>query len=214
MSGLSLAAASAYGQLDLNFSATTGGALQFNGSSNSFQFNNGPSGYQWDVTSGGSGSAIGLLGSISAPGPFTYGSISSTGSGITLIQDALVTGPLGHFVINDGLGNLLTGTVSWGDVATFATSGGGMDTQANIDLTGMSYGGTNPDLQQLANDVSATLTVSFQFAGTGQTLTSLSTGAGPYVTSFSGSIIGVPEPSSLALLAFGGLSMLHFYRRK
>ena len=212
MTGLSLAVASSYGQLTLDFSATTGGNIQFNGSSKTFQFNGTN---QWHITDehGGS-SSVGLFGSITAAGPFSYGAISSSGSGITLVQDAPVLGPSGHLVINDGVGHLLTGTVTWGDVATFATSGGALNTQTSVNLTGVSYTGANPDLQFLAAEAPGTLTLSFQFAGTGQTLTSLSTGTGPYLTSFSGSILVVPEPSSLAWLTLGGLSLLRLRRRK
>jgi len=209
---LSLWAVPSYGQLTLNFAANTGTALQFNGASDSFQFSSGTNGFQWHITteSGGS-SALGLNGSFNS-GPFHYGPITSTGSGLTLVQKATVTGPLANFIINDGSGNL-SGTVNLLDVETFATVGGGMDANLTVNLTGVTYSGSNPDLLFLKAHQPGTLDLSFQFSP-GMTLTQLSTGTGPFVTSYSGSLMVVPEPSALALAGLGGLILLHLRRRK
>jgi hypothetical protein len=203
-----------YGQLTLNFSANTGTGLQFNGASDSFQFISNGAGYQWHITSetGGS-SAMNLNGSFGS-GAFHYGPITITGSGITMVQSAMVTGPLGGFTINDGTGNL-SGTVNFIDVETYASgSSGGMNAlNLIVNLTGVTYSGSNPDLQLLRAEQPGTLDLSFQFSP-GQTLTQLSTGTGPYVTSYSGSLVVVPEPSTLALAGLGGLILLHLRRRK
>jgi PEP-CTERM motif len=211
--GLALWAVSSYGQaLQLNFSANTGGDIQFNGTNDSFQFAPGTNGYQWRITTetGGS-SSIGLNGDLNN-GPFSYGPITSTGSGLTLVQQATVTGPLAGLVINDGTGNL-TGTVNFINIATFATSGGGMNANLTINLTGVNYSGSNPDLELLKGEEPGTVDLSFQFSP-GETLTQLSTGSGPFVTSYSGSISVVPEPSTLALTGLGGLVLLQLRRRK
>jgi hypothetical protein len=211
--GLALWVVSSYGQsLQLNFSANTGATLQFNGTNDSFQFNPGTNGYQWRITTeNGGSSSIGLNGDLNN-GPFAYGPITSTGSGLTLVQQATVTGPLANLVINDGTGNL-TGTVNLINLATFATSGGGMNANLTVDLTGVIYSGSNPDLERLNAEQPGTVDLSFQFSP-GMTLTQLSTGTGPYVTSFSGSIAVVPEPSMLALTGLGGLVLLRLRRRK
>ena len=211
--GLALWAVRTYGQpLALDFSANTGATLRFNGASDSFQFTTATNGYQWHITteSGGS-SAIGLNGSFNN-GPFVYGPITSTGSGITLVQQAAVTGPLANLVISDGSGNL-SGTVNFINVATFATAGGGVNANLTVNLTGVTYSGSNPDLELLKAEQPGTLDLSFQFSP-GETLTQLSTGTGPYSTSFSGSLSVVPEPSTLALTGLGGLVLVHLRRRK
>jgi len=212
--GLALWAVPGYGQpLTLNFSANTGTALQFNGASHSFQFTSDGSGYQWHITSetGGS-SALNLNGAFSN-GPFNYGAITITGSGLTMVQSAMVTGPLGNFIINDGSGNL-SGTVNFVDVETYAVGAGGMNALGLIvNLTGVTYSGSNPDLLLLKAEQPGTLDLSFQFSP-GETLTQLSTGTGPFVTSYSGSIVVVPEPSTLALAGLGGLVLLNLRRRK
>ncbi len=213
--GLALWAAPGYTQpLTLNFAANTGATLQFNGASDSFQFNSPPaSGFQWHITteSGGS-SAVGLNGAFNN-GPFSYGLITSTGSGITLVQQAPVTGPLANFIINDGSGNNLSATVNLLNVETFATAGGGMNANLAVNLSGVTYSGSNPDLLIVKAAQSGTLDLSFQFSP-GMTLNQLSTGTGPYSTSFSGSLTVVPEPSALALAALGGLFLSHLRRRK
>jgi len=213
--GLALWGMPGYGQpLTLNFSANTGAALQFNGASDSFQFTSDPSGYQFHITSetGGS-SALNLNGAFSG-GPFHYGAITITGSGLTMVQSAMVTGPLGNFIINDGSGNL-SGTVNFVDVETYASgSSGGMNALTlTVNLTGITYSGHNADLLLLKAEQPGTLDLSFQFSP-GETLTQLSTGTGPFLTSYSGSMVVVPESSILALAGLGGLVLLHLRRRK
>jgi hypothetical protein len=213
---LALWAVPGYGQsLTLNFSVNTGASLQFNGASDSFQFNAPGTNYQWHITteSGGS-SALNLNGAFNfgSGGPFHYGPITTTGSGLTMIQQATVTGPLGTMIINDGTGNL-SASVNFRDVETFATSGGGMNANLAVNLSGVTYSGSNPDLLFLKAAQSATLDLSFQFSP-GETLTQLSTGTGPYLTSFSGSLTAVPEPSTLVLAALGGLGLVLLNQRR
>lgn len=212
--GLALWGMPGYGQLTLNFAANTGTGLQFNGASDSFQFISDGSGYQWHITSetGGS-SALNLNGAFNS-GPFHYGPITTTGSGITMIQSAMVTGPLGNFIINDGGGHNLSGSVNFVDVETYAVGGGGMNALTlAVNLTGVTYSGSNPDLLFLKTGQPATVDLSFQFSPA-ETLTQLSTGTGPFLTSYSGSLVVVPEPSTLALAGLGGLVLLHLRRRK
>lgn len=213
VSGLALMTLSSSAQLTLNFANNTGGSVQFNGSASTFGFNNGNNGYQWNVTSevGGS-SAIGLNASVLS-GPFNYGPITTGNSGGFQIEYAQVTGPLGNLVLFDGVGNL-TGTVNWIQVATFGTGVGLLNASLDVNVSNISYSGSNVDLQYLVAHQPGSMDVSFQFS-TPHTLTELSTGNGPYLlTSYSGSLSVVPEPSTLALAGLGGLFLLHLRRRE
>jgi hypothetical protein len=215
--GLALAAVTSQAALTLNFSSTVSSTIQFNGAASTFQFNNSPGsfgGNQWWITSevGGTGSGLGLLGEV-LNGPFSYGAITTSGNE----QTASVIGPLGGLVIHDGSGNDLTGTVDWMNVETF-NSIGGLNSLLNVNVTDLAYAGLNQDLLSLValGGGTGSMNVSFQF-NPGQTLTQLSTGAGPYETSYSGSLSAVPEPTTiiagaLLLLPFGA-STLRILRR-
>ena len=205
-------AASSHGQLTLDFAANTGANVEFFGSSSEFNFVSGNNGYQWNVTDevGGS-SAVGLDASVLG-GPFSYGPITFAGSGAFQVQYATVLGPLGTLVMNDGSADL-TGTVNWIDVATYGSGAGALNASLDVNVSNIQYSGSNPDLQTLVADQPGSMDVSFQFP-TSMTLAQLSSGTGPYSTSFSGSISVVPEPSMLALAGLGGLVLLHLRRRK
>ncbi len=229
--GLTLSATKSHAQLSLNFSSSPGGppgqgaTIQFNGTADSFQFNaaNGPAfippfgytsyyvGSQWTITSvfGGNGSADGSLGSV-YNGPFNYGPITISPDGMD--QTANVTGPLGQLVITDINQQNLTGTVNWIQVATHDDAGS-LNAALTVNVTGLSYGGNISDLQALAANGVAGMDLTFQFSP-GKTLTDLSSGSGPYETSFSGSISPVPEPTSLALGGLAGLGILFLRRWK
>lgn len=200
--------------LTLNFSANSGTEIEFFGSQNMFNFNAGANPYQWTVTDENGGvSAVGLQGSV-LNGPFSYGPISTSGSGLSEVQYANVLGPMGNLKIDDGSSGFLTGSVNWIDIATYASSLGGLNATLNVNVTAISYTGSNPDLQYLVAHQPGSLDVSFQFA-TAEDLSSLSTGTGPYATtSYSGSLSVVPEPSTLAVAGLSGLGLLLLRRRK
>jgi len=204
---------SSHAQLTLDFAANPGTSISFYGTNHEFGFSQTLNGYQWNVTSEQGGSAaVGLLGSV-FNGPFSYGAITVAGS----VQYASVLGPLGQLVINDGLGGLglnnLTGTVNWIDIATYPVGSGVLNASLEVNVSGITYSGSNPDLQYLMANQPGSLDISFQFA-TADTLTQLSSGSGPFTTSYSGSVSVVPEPSCLALGAVGGLGMLLLRHRK
>jgi hypothetical protein len=213
IAGLALSGVTSHAQLSLNFASTPGSTIQFNGTNNTFQFNSsiipGPlSGSQWQIgsESGGVGSAVGLLGVVNNS-PFSYGPISSPFPGL---QIATVIGPLGALAISDGVGNFLTGTVAWIELDSYVYAGG-INPQLVVNLTGLAYGGSNPDLQTLVADSPASMDLTFQFAP-GMTLSALSTGSGPYDTSYSGSLSAVPEPATVGCFLLG-LSVLACARR-
>jgi hypothetical protein len=212
ISGMALLIASSQAQLTLNFAANPGASVQFNGASSSFNFNPGNNGYQWIVTDEVGGfSAVGLNASVSN-GPFLYGPITISSSGGFQVQYATVLGPLGNLVMSDGAANL-TGTVNWIDVATYGLGSGVLNAALNINVSNIQYSGSNPDLIYLVAHQPGSMDVSFQFP-TSRTLTELSLGTGPYLTSYSGSLSVVPEPSTLALTGLGGLILLQLRRRK
>ena len=198
--------------LELDFGNLSGTAVQFNGNLDTFNFTTNGGGFQWTINAdtGGTGSALGLSGAITG-GPFNYGPITVSGSS----QSATVLGPLGDLVISDGSHNL-TGQVNWLNVSTLGLLVGGFNVNLAINLSDVVYTGNNPDLETLVYNQNfygqdGTLDLTFSFVP-GKTLTQLSTGAGPYDASFSGSIFSVPEPAPLELAALGGLSLL-LYRR-
>ena len=222
MAGLALSVVTSYAQLTLNFASTPGATIQFNGAASSFQFNSstlvfGPPignyyvNSQWAIGSetGGTGSAVGLLGVVNN-GPFSYGPVTPLSPGVEI---ATVLGPLGALSINDGLGFLpvdyLTGDVSWIQVET-ANSIGGINASLLVNVYQLAYAGTNPDLAALVAGGPGSMNVSFQFSPS-MTLSQLSSGSGPYNSSFSGSI-SVPEPMSAGVLLLG-LGVLVCFQR-
>jgi len=96
-------------------------------------------------------------------------------------------------------------------VTTFFESAGVFNAQVMVNVTGISYSGSNPDLQYLTAHQPGTMDLTFQFSP-GMNLTMLSSGPGGYDTSYSGSI-SVPEPTMLALSGLGGLGLLYLRRR-
>jgi len=218
--GLAFTAAMVQAQESLNFSSSPGASIEFNGAADSFQFN--PStftgfggvylGTQWFIGSetGGTGSALGLFGSV-GNGPFNYGTITVNGP----LQTAPVLGPLGGLDINDGSGSHLTGTINWEQIQTSAFAGA-LNANLVVNVTGLSYGGTNPDLLTLIAGGVGQMNLSFQFSP-GETLTQLSTGVSPFSTTFAGSVSPstVPEPGTVGLLVVGlGVLILARVARK
>ncbi len=233
VASLILSNVSSQAQLSLNFSSSPGGppaggsTIQFNGTNSSFQFNIASTPYsipnppfapfvvnyyvgsQWSITSetGGTGSALNLLGWVnSSPftnSPFNYGPIVTNG----IDETANVLGPLGMLQIYDNAGNLLTGTVDWEQVATHGF-GGAINASLTVNITNLVYLGSNPDLQTLAADSPGSMDLTFQFSP-GMTLGDLTSGPGPYMTSYSGSL-SVPEPTSLGLGVLGLAALAGF----
>jgi len=204
--GVALSSDVVRAQSSLNFSSSPGSTMQFNGAAQSFQFNASTFtgfggaylGTQWLIGSeaGGTGSAVGLFGSV-GNGPFSYGPITVNGP----LQTAAVLGPLGSLDIKDGSGFDLTGSVNWVQIQTSAFAGA-LNAALVVNVTGLSYTGSNPDLLTLLGSGAGQMDLSFQFSP-GETLTQLSTGASPFSTSYAGSVSPAPEPASVGLLVVG-----------
>ncbi len=198
VAALTLTSAMTQGQV-LNFNNLPGASIQFNGTGSSFQFDNNGAGNQWWITSetGGTGSAVTLYGSFSG-GPWSYGSITVNG----LDQSATVnTTPAATLTINDGHGFLATGSIEWVQVST-DQGVGGLNANLTVNLSDLSYSGANADLVSFFSAASGSAIATFQF-DPAMTLSQLTSGTGPYTTSFSGSLSVVPEPASILLLGLG-----------
>jgi hypothetical protein len=217
MAGLALSAVTSNAQLSLDFSSTIGSTIQFNGTNSTFQFNASTSslfggifsGTQWSVgnETGGTGSALGLFGLVNNS-PFSYGPITTNVN----IETANVIGPLGGLSISDGASNSLTGTVAWVQLET-STFAGGINPSLTVNVTSLAYAGTNVDLQTLVAGGSGAMDLTFQFSP-GKSLGDLTSGSGPYQTSYSGSL-SVPEPTSVGcfLLGMGVLTLTRRFRQ-
>lgn len=210
VTGLALSAASC-DAIVLNFANLPGTEINFN--DGGFAFTSNGNGDQFDIVSqmGGVGDSIGLDGYIAETGPFMIGSISSQNTIIGTIESASVSGA-GVFNIVDGSSLNLTGTIQWNNITTFGAAGG-LDLTGTVNLTGISYSGSNSDLLALASAGSATDIISFQFASE-ESLTQLAAANNLY-TSYAGTIAAVPEPGTLTLLGAGlsGLFALRLRKR-
>lgn len=194
---LAASAASSRATQVYNFAVLAGSSIQFNGSAYSFQFNNPPIDPQWAISESGGSGAQGLQGYFSG-GPWTYGAITTVGS----LQYATVNPGMAMLTINDGAGHLATANVVWGLLDTVGTSGAFNENLA-VNLSDLSYSGANADLSSFFSASSGQLDLSFQTST--MDLAQLSSGSGPYTTSFSGSINVVPEPAPVLIFGLGFL---------
>lgn len=199
--GSGLAAISQVSAITLGFGAVPGTGVSFSGGN--FTFTS-VGGYQFSVSSitDGSGSALGLMGYIDSTSPFTIGAITVNGSD----QVAPVNGSA-TLHIADGVSIDLLGTIQWIDIKTSGT-GGSINVNGLVNVTGLTYGGSNPDLTTLAASGSAIDVVSFTFVPP-LSLTDLITSRGGF-TSYSGSISSVSVPDAEATAGLMGLGILSF----
>ena len=187
--------------LTLDFANVFGSSISFDGAGN-FSFpNSGTYDFVINGETGGS-TAGGLFGNLS--GTFAIGTIATVGS----TETAAVTGA-GLLTITDASAVNLTADLNWVSIQTTGTSSGTINELNTVNLSNMSYSGSNVDLLALAAPTTGIATVSFQFIPA-QDLNALKvTSEG---NSYSGTIgIGtVPEPMTLSLMGVGllGLGLL------
>jgi hypothetical protein len=195
-------------ELDFSNVAHTAARLTFNGNTDSFSFGTANSGIYngWGFVINGSDSvpqdALGLLGKIT--GSFAVGSPTPSGAG----QVATVTSSLGaQLIIDDGT-DLFSGDINWIQLRTVGT-GGNLNLQGYVNLTGISYSGLNSDLNALkGSDNQASATVAFTFSS-GLSISDLLTDGKTHSTGYTGDLASVPEAGTTvamlgcALLALG-----------
>lgn len=194
-----------------SYSVLPGASIQFNGSDSTFQFNSdSTTGQQWSITgeSGGTGIATNLLGSFSG-GPWTIGAISTV-SGVETAN--INTSPSAALAIADGAGHQATADVVWGQIYTYGGAGG-FNAGLTVNLSNLSYSGANADLVSFFSAPAGELNLTFQF-NPAMTLTQLTSGSGPYTTSFSGTLVAVPEPGILAFCVLGLAFLVGFASRR
>jgi hypothetical protein len=172
-----------------------------NFSGGGFTFTSNGSGDQfWITESSGVGDSVGLDGYVSPGGPFTIGGITPFGSG----EQAPLTGTE-TLHITDASSVDLTGSISWVNITTLGV-GGVFNLMGTINLTGISYSGSNSDLGALAFAGSAADVATLQFLPA-ETLTELKA-ASDLSTSYSGTIAAVPEPGTIGLGLIGAGAMI------
>jgi hypothetical protein len=204
------------GDLVLDIASDVGANVEFKGTGTgtNFSFNNNGAGNGFDVTaSSGVGDSVGLHGRIGGMYSYTNASIVTMG----ILQSAPVSTSGGTLTITDASMKSLTGTITGVDISTLGTDGA-INVSGSINLTNVSYGGTNADLTELRNEANfsgGVVAISFQFAP-GRSLTQLAASGSDRHTSYSGSIVtAAPEPSGLALgcIAIGTIGLGWRWRR-
>ena len=127
----------------------------------------------------------------------------------------------GSFRIFDGT-NLFTADVAWVDITTVLGLGG-LNASATVNLTNISYAGSNAALTALVTGTGPSALITFQFTPP-QSLTQLTTDGATNFTSFSGEVslesgggdIPTPAPAGIILLATAlpVLGLRRIFRRK
>lgn len=192
----------------IQFSNISGAKVSFADTGTGVDFTFPPSGSQsasdFMVTSIG-GFTIGgdLLSGLKGVITGTYNYLTSAIVTNGTSQKAAVTGT-GSFVIHDGLGNDFTSTLTWVDIKTDGT-GGTINTLGTVNLSTLSYGGTNAQLLELAANPNGIVVTTFQFipAMSLSDIAANCPAGAPCTNSFSGTLAAVPEPGFYGTLALG-----------
>jgi hypothetical protein len=165
---------------------------------------------------GAPGSAAGFSGDITGPG-FTYS------AGDIVVNGATQTAALGGAgnVLHlgpDGGGDSLTADIAGINIMTMGT-GGTVNFTGTVNLTNISYTGTNTDLLTFLSQTTGpgnggVASLTFQFIPS-KSLTDL-LGPGTFDASYSGTLAAVPEPGTV-VMAMAGLpvmGLVYLRRRK
>jgi hypothetical protein len=195
--GMILACASKVQAVSFDYASTVGSTVVFPGDT-TFHF--APATNNFQVTSGTAATFLGQM-----TGTFTIGTITTIGTTST----ASVSGS-GTFVIHDGSFDL-TATLTWVDITQNGT-GGNLNITGTVNLTGITYGGTNADLVALRNAGNGANVLSFQFVPAVD-LATLRNGPGSHSTSFSGTVATLPDGGTTVALLGLALTGLEGLRR-
>lgn len=198
--GMVLACASNVQAVSFNYASTVGSTIDFDGMTH-FTFSPVTNNFQI-----ANGSAAGFLGQMT--GTFTIGTITTIGG----VSTASVSGS-GTFVIHDSVSMTdLTATLTWVDITQNGT-GDNLNITGTVNLTGITYTGSNADLVALRNAGSGANVLSFQFIPA-VTLAELRNGPGPHSTSFSGTVATLPDGGTTVALLGLALTGLEGLRRR
>lgn len=176
--------------VSFDFSSVPTSLIAFDGAGN-FSFTPAAPTVNFQVDTG---TAAGLSGSIG--GSFAIGTVTTVGPTST----APVTGT-GTFTIYDGI-TPLSASITWDEMSQTGT-GSTLNVNGIVNLTSITYTGSNPDLVTLFNDASGYAVLTFQFIPA-KTLSYLKTHR--ISTTFSGSVASTPDGGATAGLL--GLSMV------
>jgi hypothetical protein len=193
LSALSAGAASAQ-TVSLDFSSLGTSLVSFQGTGSTLAFTpDAATGFDFQIANSSIAGLNGLDGSIT--GTFTIGAISTGPGGI---ETAPVSG-VGQFSIYDGSSADLTARIWWDSAFTFGSSGS-LNPTAASNIGQLSYTGTDAALETLASQTSGTTAVTFQFLPP-ESLEQLTAPGAANSTTYSGSLVAVPEPSAWAAWA-------------
>jgi hypothetical protein len=196
--------------ISCDFASETGASIQFTGTGDEIEFiHTNPNPYDFVITDATSPNLAGLQGNIG--GTFIVGPITVNGA----METAGVTTSGGTFSVDDGNGYTLTANLDWTDILVYNKLFGALNVDGVVDLTNVSYSGSNSYLAAIKNGSEQTVVLTFQFSPlTKKSLTQLMTDGQVNSTSYSGSLSSVPEPSILVLLGSGVFGLLAYAWRR
>ena len=200
------------GEITLNIASVAGASIEVKGSGTgaTIQFNNNASGQGFVVTaSNGTGDSVGLHGTLDGTYSYTSGEMTTNGG----LQSAPLVTNGATLTITDASQHQLTAEIAGIDVSTIGTHGL-INVHGEVNLTSISYSGTNADLIDFSKPGAGVAVMSFTFVPA-QSLTSLAASGSDQRASDAGTLLSILEPSGLILLAVGGLvSLGHGARRR
>jgi hypothetical protein len=193
--------------VSLDFSSLGTSLVSFQGTGSTLTFTpDATTGLDFQIANSSIAGLDGLDGAIT--GTFTIGAISTGPGGI---ETAPVTG-VGQFSIYDGSSADLTAHIWWNSAFTFGTLGS-LNPNAAPNLSQLSYTGSNAALQALAGETAGTSSVTFQFLPP-ESLAQLTTAGTTNSSTYSGSLVAIPEPSAWAAVAGGAILVGAMSRRR